>query len=112
MVVLGILVVPFSTLAAGEGTSEGVVIELPNPLGSTSTPAQLLDKILDFLIKAGAIIASIMVVIGAFQILFAAGDPEKFITGRRTIIYTTIAYAIILLSKGITLVIKDFFQIK
>lgn len=49
-----------------------------------------------------------MIIIGAFQILFAAGDPEKFITGRRTIVYTAIAYAILLMARGIVAIIENF----
>ncbi|MDP3974967.1 MAG: hypothetical protein Q8P88_01615 [Candidatus Jorgensenbacteria bacterium] len=106
------LIAPFSlALADGHTTVGGQTITLKNPLGEGTTFTSLLDKILDFLIKAGAIIASIMVVIGAFQILFAAGDPEKFITGRRTIVYTVIAYGILLMAKGVTLIIKNFFSI-
>ncbi len=85
-----------------------VTIKLDNPLGSTSTPTELLESVLDFLLKLGGVIAAIMIIIGAFQMLFAAGDPEKFITGRRTIVYTAIAYGILLMARGIVLIIKDF----
>jgi hypothetical protein len=108
LTMLGVFIAPFSSLAAGEGNPRGNVITLDNPLGSTSTPAQLLDKVLTFLLQIGGVIAAIMIIIGAFQILFAAGDPEKFITGRRTIVYTAIAYGILLMAKGIVLIIKDF----
>lgn len=80
---------------------------LPNPLGTDTTFTALLDRVLTFLLEAGGIIATIMIVIGAFQMLFAGGDPEKFITGRRTIIYTAVAYGILVVAKGISLVIKD-----
>lgn len=109
---------PFMALAqAPPGTVSdcppaGDGISLPNPLGCTSTFPELLDKILAFLRTSGAIVASIMIVIGAFQILFAGGDPEKFATGRRTIVYTAIAYAIILLASGVSFVIKDFFSVE
>jgi len=83
------------------------VICLDNPLGAGSTPTTILNNVLDFLIIAGGIIVTIMVVIGAFQMLFAGGDPEKFSTGRRTIIYTVIAYAIIFVARGISSVIRD-----
>ncbi|MBI2278746.1 MAG: hypothetical protein HYU81_01635 [Candidatus Brennerbacteria bacterium] len=103
-------IAPFAL--AGGHEPQGNVIELPNPLGATSTPAELLDKILTFLIQIGGVIASIMVIVGAFQMLFAAGDPEKFIIGRRTVIYVAVGYGILLMAKGVTLIIKDFLTIK
>lgn len=104
------------TLLAVEGQPCGVEgeppckIELPNPLGTTTTFAQLLDKIITFLLQIGTPIASIMVIWGAFQILFAGGEPEKFLVGRRTILYTVIAYGILLVAKGITLIIGDLLK--
>ena len=100
-------------LAAGGDDVVRAPIKLPNPLGEGTTIASLLDRLLDFLaIQLGPVIAAIMIIIGAFQILFAGGDPEKFLVGKRTIIYTVIAYAIILVGKGITLIIKDFLTVK
>lgn len=103
---------PLVALAGGHEPGPPAPITLPNPLGTTSTPAELLDKILTFLLQIGGVVAAIMVIVGAFQMLFAAGDPEKFITGRRTVIYTAIAYGILLMAKGVVLVIKDFFTLK
>lgn len=86
----------------------GSGINLQNPLGAGSIPA-LLDKIADYLIYIGAPILAIMILWGGFQILTAAGEPEKFKTGRTTIIYAAVGYGIILISKGITLIIKELF---
>ena len=81
---------------------------LPNPLGgSTCTIPDLLKKIVDFLVLIASPIAAGMIIYGAFQILFAGGDPEKFKTGKRTILYTVVAYAIIFIGWGITSIIED-----
>jgi hypothetical protein len=95
----------------GGGENPGSSITLKNPLGSASTPVELLNRILTFILEIGGVIAAIMIIIGAFQILFAGGDPEKFSVGKRTIIYVAIAYGILLMAKGIVLIIKDFFTV-
>ncbi len=90
------------------GTGRGV--DLPNPLGATETIPQLLDKITDFLVKLAAPIVAIVVVYGAFQILFATGDPEKFATGRKTILYAVVGYAIIWIGRGIAIIIENLLK--
>lgn len=82
---------------------------LPNLLGVNSAEG-LLNKILDWLIKIIApILLTIMVIIGAFQMLFAQGNAEKFSAGRKTIVYAVIGYAIIFISQGVALIIKSAF---
>ncbi|OGY63646.1 MAG: hypothetical protein A3I89_02830 [Candidatus Harrisonbacteria bacterium RIFCSPLOWO2_02_FULL_41_11] len=88
------------------GTSDGLTIKIPNPLG-TNNLAELINTIISRLIFLGAPIVTLMILIGAFQILTAAGDEQKIITARRTILYTVIGYALLLLSAGITSIIKD-----
>ena len=81
-------------------------ITLQNPAGS-DTIAELIHNITSGLVTIATPIVAIMVLIGAFQILFAAGDPEKFKLGKKTILYTIIGYAIILVASGITSIIKN-----
>lgn len=83
-------------------------INLPNPLGLTETIPQLLEKIIRFLGEIASPIVAIIVIYGAFQILFAAGNPEKFATGKKTILYAVIGYAIIWIGWGIAKAIADF----
>ena len=93
--------------ASGHGGPEGG-ISLPNPLGETETIPQLLEQIVRFLRDIASPIVAIVVIYGAFQILFAAGDPEKFATGKKTILYAVIGYAIIWIGWGIAKIIEDF----
>lgn len=119
-----ILTLPILTLAEGNitGGSGGEIIggsgentnpgdtggsRLPNLLGVDSADG-LLNKIVTFLLGIAAIVATIMILIGAYQIMFAQGNSEKWQTGKKTIIYALVGYGIILISKGITLIIKDF----
>lgn len=91
----------------GFGGSTGG-ISIRNPIGATSI-SQLLDRIIDYLILIGAPILAIMVLWGGFQILTAGGDPEKFSTGRKTITYAVVGYGVILISKGVSFIIRELF---
>jgi hypothetical protein len=82
-----------------------------DPNCSNSDVSGLLHSIVDWILKPGGIATTIavgMVLVGAFQIMFAGGDPEKFKRGRTTILYTAIGYAIILVGWGLTSIIQDF----
>lgn len=77
-----------------------------NPNCQNSTIPGLIESILSWLKDVGAVIAGGMIVFGAFQILFAGGDPERFSTGRRTILYAVIGYVIIWVGWGLTSIIQ------
>lgn len=81
---------------------------LPNLLRVDSVGG-LVNKIIDYLILIAAPILAIFILIGAYQIMFAGGDTEKWKTGKKTIIYAVIGYAIILLSKGVASIIQSAF---
>ena len=91
---------------------------LINPLCPSSNPncpnsdvSGLLHSIVAWILQPGGIATTIavgMILVGAFQIMFAGGDPEKFKRGKTTILYTAIGYAIILVGWGLTSIIQDF----
>lgn len=83
------------------------IIKLPNPLGQTNTFAELINRIVNWLLIISAPILALMIIIGAFQIMTGAGEPEKIIKGRHTITYAIIGYALLLISSGITTVIQN-----
>jgi hypothetical protein len=86
---------------------------LPNPLNTTGTIFDLVKKVVDWLVTTLApIIATVMVIIGAFQMILAKGDPKLFDTGRKTVLYTVIGYAILLLGSVITTIVSDFLNVK
>ena len=85
----------------------GATIDLPNPLGSTSDIPSIIERIVRFLRDIAAPIVAGMVIYGAYQILFAGGDPEKFATGRRTILYAALGYAIIWIGWGVASLIRS-----
>lgn len=99
--------VPTSTNGTGTIPGDSQTISLPNPLTGADTFTGLLHKIVTWMIEIGAPIATLMIIVGAFQMVFAAGDPDKFATGRKTILYTVIGYGIILIGWGFVTIIQD-----
>ncbi len=82
-------------------------VTLENPL-RTSNIVELLNEIIkEITFKLAPILVTLFVLIGAFQILFASGDPKKFEVGQRTIKYAVVGYLILLLSSGIVFIIKE-----
>lgn len=95
-----------SFVFADTGGTNPRTIDLANPLG-VSDVSELITKIINFLIVVAAPIVAGMIIIGAYQMMFAGGDPEKFKLGKKTILYAVIGYTIILLSGGVALIIKS-----
>ena len=116
ILILGFLILPASHIFAvdpieGDNPNPDPPpgrISLPNPLGTTTTVSELINNIIralrDYIAPP---IVGIMIIYGAFQILFAAGSEEKFKTGKKTILYAVIGYAIILIASGISSIIVD-----
>ena|GEM_PF-1184594 len=88
----------------GSGGSQS--IKIPNPL-QVGSFEELIVRINRWLLVIAAPILTLMIVIGAFQILTAAGNPENITKGRHTITYAVIGYALLLLSSGIIFIIRE-----
>lgn len=88
------------------GGTGGGSITLLNPFGE-KTLADIVQAILAALFTLSIPIVSIMVMVGGYQILTAAGNEERLITGRRTITYAVIGFAVILLANGVVYLIRD-----
>lgn len=82
------------------------VPKLDNPLKVGTIP-DLIDNITMYLVNIGGSIVVIMILIGAFKMLMAAGNENKFSEGKKTVTYAVIGMAVILLSRGAALIIKD-----
>ncbi len=82
---------------------------LPNPLGQGCDYLNcLLGRIYDFIFVLATPATLIMALVGGFQMMLSAGNPESFKKGRKTLIYAVIGFAVVLLAKGITSVIQSF----
>lgn len=90
-------------LAEGEEKS----VDVPNYLGEGATLCTLFKRIAGFMIWIAAPIVAAMVFYGAYQILFSKGDPAAVKKGRDTILYSVIAYVIILSGWGVVSIIQE-----
>jgi hypothetical protein len=104
---------PITSAQAGPLPS-GNNVSLLNPLctsGSAncqnSTAEGLLQSIVKQLFVIATPIAVGMILIGAFQMLLSGGNEDKFTTGKKTVLYAVIGYAIILIGWGITSIIQS-----
>ena len=99
--------------ASNFGEPSGNGVELLNPLctsgGGTcnNDVASLIQSIVKWLFVIATPIAVGMILIGAFQMLLSGGNEDKFATGKKTVLYAVIGYAIILIGWGITSIIQS-----
>ena len=89
------------------GAGKKSAYELPNPLGNISTFAEIIDRVTGYLIVIAAPIVTLMILFAGFKILTAGDNPENLKSAKQMILWTVIGYAIILISKGVTLIIKQ-----
>ncbi len=101
-----------STHAANIGGEGGgnEQITLANPLGSQSL-ADIVSSILAALFTLSIPIVSIMVMVGGYYILTAAGNEENLKKGRQAITYAVIGFAVILLANGVVSLIRQLLSI-
>ncbi len=92
------------------GGTGGGEITLANPLGSQSL-ADIVSAILSALFTISIPIVSIMVMVGGYYILTAAGNEENLKKGRQTITYAVIGFAVILLANGVVSLIRQLLSI-
>jgi hypothetical protein len=103
----------FSVIAGGIGTALAASggITLQNPLGQNcndlSCPAK---AIIDFLFTVAIPLCGIFVLVGGFQMMTAAGDPEKFSKGRKTILYAVIGFVVVLFAGSVAALIQSIFS--
>ncbi len=106
-----LLTIPFGVVRADE-IQGGIDFTIPNPLkcGDDPTILPLQDcftGIIKWLIVLAVPVTVVMVVIGAYQFLTSAGQPEKISTARKTIIYAAVGFAVILLAQALVYILTD-----
>ena len=88
-----------------------LAVEIPNPLNTTSF-TDLLNRILDFLIKIAMPISAAAIAYAGFLFLTSEGDERKIREAKTTLFWTLIGVLIVLGSKGLVLIIKDLLGVK
>ena len=86
-------------------------VEFPNPL-QYETFDELVTAIISFIFKIAVVVTPLMVMIGAFFLLTAAGDPKKVGTGKTIISYALIGLVIILLARALIYMIERVIGVK
>ena len=82
---------------------------LENPLGDCNLPC-LAGKITKFLFIISIPIVSIMVLVGGLQMMTAGGNPEKFLSGKKTILYAAIGFVVVLLADQVPKILQNLFK--
>lgn len=82
---------------------------LPNPLGNR-TITEILGGIGSSLLTISIPIVAILITWGGLQMLFAAGSAEKFAQGKKTVLYTVIGFAIVIVAQGIASLIRELLR--
>src|SRR5690349_1796817 len=77
----------------------GSSISLPNPLGCNNIGV-CVCKLAGALFVLSVPVVVVMILVGGFQILTGGGDPDKFRSGRSTILYAVLGFLVIMLSRG------------
>jgi hypothetical protein len=94
-----------SVLADGQSQN----ITLADPLGGNESFTTISTAVAGFLFwDVAAPLATIMVLVGAFQLITSSGDPEKVSQGRKTILYATVGLIVALIAGGAVNIIKSF----
>jgi len=84
----------------------GGIFQIENPI-SSNTPQEFVNKLIDFLFGLAIVLAPLSILYAGFMMLTAAGDPAKLGKARSILIWTFVAFAIILVAKGAPNVIRS-----
>ncbi len=102
----------FTTLSGGGGDDgdedRGSPVIVPsdlNPISSETLP-ELLGNVLNFLFGLAIIILPIVIIYAGILMVTARGDPQKLSLSRTILLWAIVAFAIILLAKGLPTVLR------
>lgn len=93
-----------NTGGGGGGKGGGIV----NPLGgNTNSLWVFLNKILDIVIRIGAVVVVIFIILAGLKYVTAQGDEGKISEAHKTLTWTVIGAAVLLGAKTIALVVQN-----
>ena len=90
---------------------QGQEVKFKNPLQATSVQA-VIKGISDWAWKISLALAPLMIMIGAFYLITAAGNPERVNTGKKIIIWTIIGIIVIFMSTQLYDLISNILEKK
>ncbi|GEM_PF-2230222 len=85
-------------------------ITISNPLtpGNISFD-EMLTRVLSWIFGFALAIGVLMIIIGGYMMVVSAGDPQKFSTGRKVVVYALSGIAIVAISRGIIALTEQIF---
>lgn len=89
-----------SESSAGETPS----IQIPNPLRPDSLP-EVLTSVGNYLIGISAVVLTVMILWGAFQLMTSRGVPANITKGRQIITWALIGFFILLIAGGLASIV-------
>jgi hypothetical protein len=117
-VVVGSVVLWATTVAVALGqVQNGTPVTLCDPLGKNcaygnETFVSVAGNVTYFIsVDIVMPLASIMVLVGAFQMITSAGEPEKYTQGRKTIVWAAVGLVAALLATSVVTLIKSIFGV-
>jgi len=81
-------------------------IEFDNPIEKESI-AEVITGIVDWTYKIALIVAPLMIMLGGFYLVTAAGDPGRVDTGKKIITWTIVGIIVVLLATSVKVVIES-----
>lgn len=103
LAVYSLFIILYSVLAMS-----AQAVTFANPIKYGTIP-QVIDAIVNFLMIVSIPLLAGAVIYGGLIMITSAGKPEKFNEGWKTILFAIVGFIVVLLAKGITLAIKNFF---
>ena len=104
-------VVTLLALGAAQGArataSDSLSVTLDNPLGASTTVEDIVTRIFHGGRNIVFVIVPIIIVFGAFQMLFSQGNPENFAKGQKTIMFAVIGLIVVLLAQGVVAIVRS-----
>ena len=85
--------------------------KIENPLEYDSFD-KLVKAVIGYFFWLAIALTPLLVIVGAFYLMTAAGDPEKITKGKNIILWTCIGFAVILFSWGIIALIQGVLGVK
>lgn len=82
------------------------VIEIQNPLQSDDFEV-IIDNVIDFIFKIAIPLVPLMIIYAGLLFVTAGGNISQIDQAKKIIVWTAVGLAIVLLSKGIYLMIKQ-----
>jgi surface polysaccharide O-acyltransferase-like enzyme len=102
-----ILFILFSALLFPLFAYADVTIEPPIKYHSVE---EVIGAIVNWVYNIALVIAPLMIMIGGFYLITAAGDPEKVNTGKKIITWTIVGIVVVLLATSAKFVIETILQ--